>query len=621
MERLRAVLPLTKLEDMVSEMVLPDEPSDSAWQELFANGSFTPPETTEGDIPDTREQSNHVVVIYVFPRHAVAKQNNKKQDLLDNLARQSGQGQLFVPCLPTIFVEEIKFPTERSKRNFESNQQRLLSNRGSWITTSLLSDPDLKWLEARIHEDRTCSVNGDGNAKSLEKIAATVATWIKGSATTLGPTASVSFDADSVALMRMVIHGNIEVPEQSLISRDCNQLATLFRRLAKEQKIKIPVFPRKWNLAKYGCLQIGKLFEQDKTVADLFAKEPTSGAAAEGVDQRFFSYLLQELTRLGKSPGLTDLRRVLERARVSLGLPDFNDAMADEQESEARAFGCGINQLLENIEHADSLVDEFSTEYRAYPALCGAALVFWNWSKTNYEKNFLGRLATLRDKSSDIARIAKAIHISATGTESFSDKKLSDPVWQDAYKLAWSLLLSDGDASSTAPKPEDTWRQEKAGVTTTDEGRTVTLKLEHLPTMSFDIVEPIERLIREILRCVKTPSLQNRLLDVFLKSYKGPLQELPPVLRRQVIYNLRIRQSLPDRSDGKYRYFEHISDSDYSLEANWKNSAPVLKFLGDEREVRRLCAKLPKAQLDELSTQVNMLVSADTGSESIIGDT
>ena len=621
MERLRAVLPLTKLEDMVSMMVLPDEPADSAWQKVFADGSLAEPQTIEGDLLKAREKSNYAIVVYVFPGNALAKQNNKMQDVQGLLAKQSDQKPIFVSSLPTIFVEEIRFPTESSKRNFESNQQRLLANRGSWITTSLLSDSDIMWLDTQLHEDRTSVVDGDGDARSLEKIAATVATWIKRSATILGPTASISFDPDSVALMRMMLHGSIELPEQSLVSKDCNHLATLFRRAAKEKRIKTPVIPRKWSFAKYGCLQIGTLFRQDKTDDDLFDKEPTSEEEVEGVDQRFFAYLLQELTRLEQSPGLTDLRKVLEGAREALGLQDLSDAIAGEQESEARKFSFGLDQLLQNIEHSVASVDEFSIEHKGYPALRAAALVFWSWSKTNFDKNFRGRLSTLGNDSSDIARIAKVIHISATGTESFSDKKLSDPFWREAYKLAWASLLSGGSASSTTPKPKDTWIQEKVGVTETDDGWTITLNLERLPTMSLDILEPVERLVRRILRCAKMPSLQKQLLDIFLKSYNRATHDLPPTLRRQVAHNLRIRVSFPDRSDGTYRHYDNISESDYSLDACWKNPTPVLEFLGDENGVRRLCSKLPKEQLDDLSTQVSMLDSTDAGIGSIIGDT
>ena len=524
-----------------------------------------------------------------------------------------------VPCLPSVFANEIFFSDERNQREFESTVKRLLAGRGEWIRTNVTTDvangnptPDF----GSVPQPTGTRARA---AENYERLAAAVATTLLLARAEIGGARIVTFDTGSVALLRQLVSGDPSVSKRKTLETDAKELVKQLLAAARKHDLKPGTAPKTMPPEASFGLQLAGLIEAELNVED----EPGSAQLAwlpksrdrgesgpKSVDDALLGHILTGLIDSIKFPSISRVEEIIRSAEQRLASEASEHAEAYDQAAEA------LSIVLQNVENAEQRLDHhFVERFRNLPALVGAAYAFCGWS-SNPLQNFEQRVQRLKETLPAAHQAAWTLFAAAAGSGRLRPAYLRSRLWMAAYRTTWALHLSNAQGVKSQHTEKLAWNIMHGDVEMKETGPFLEASVgEFEIPIGLQIIDRRVVVRKRAEELLVVPEEAGKTADAILAAVDGDLSDFTLDLKKLIRRDLTIQlaRDVAGRSSGSTITFENLGEKDLTIALRWDDAEQAADKLSRGQALDRILEGLSDSKLKDLCSELTDAGPATSG--------
>lgn len=595
----------TRLPDFISSMLFQSERHQGGWILVSVSDS-------ERDIsspPISLSSTRSALVRFELPARMECLSQarpDKIVSLSNILAHWHRDSRLlfqhvWVPCLPAIFARDVIFSDEMAFRSAESNLRRLMEGRGKWLNLKVADvskNTPASIVPIPDHGPAMPSVTSEVR---LEKLASGVATAVVLGYSDIGKGRMVTFDTGSVALLRQLRTGVLDVPGQKTRMADTKRLVKKLFETARAEGLKPGVQPGKLPDPQTGALQLAWILRDlEDNRNDLFQTSSSEPAEREhSPDQAVLEFILKRMVEQDSFPTIQVVSSILERTI------DWLNTLATDLNTEGEKVLEALKILKDNVESPEGRIDRFRETFGELPGVTGIAHVFWGWSDDPL-KNLEHRLAHLKSTYRRAHQAANIVFAVAGGAERLPARFLRSRLWTAAYESAWQLLLSVRDPIDSDNTDKEIWEHEAGGLTRSDMGPTVEIKLHGQIPLGLKIRDPLFVVQTLAMDHLNSEKLRENAANAILIALDGDTSRLSADLKglHEISLTVRLRKNLTGEIQGANIHFSKVKNTDLTFEHHWADPLEAARELTEGKLLSKILAALSKERLEKLRLEL-----------------
>lgn len=588
MTRVWTLIPVRQLPELISDMIYPALSSNQ--QGVRVSGTREGACTLFGDIAPDRS-AEFALVSYRLPDDMPCSWHSDTNSLVTSSlegwlaeTNQAKECTASVRLLPTIMVETVAFFSESALRSFQSTRERLLKGRGEWIELVLgervsgasaqVAFPEAPSLPAR-------NVNLYGN---WDRLAAAIATAVTRGGTQLKGNLKLSFDPGSLSLIRQITQKSATLTDDATTSRDYVWLLQELLAAAKKHGIKLGKGSQKApnDQPDVGCLGqlISGVTQNPTDLAGSTSAENTRGVITDVklAQEWLITFVLRRILESVGQPDVRKVHEVVAEARSQfISVISVAKGSSRVSEQDRTDLNRALEEIEQNIEHAQQPIAEFRARFNRFPVVVGLAYAFWSWS-SDPVKNFSARARDLRADNRPY-QFATTLMAACLGGGALPPQSLAEIRWRRWYERVWCYLLTRPACLENDVSPQEIWKVTLSEPVPTGNGLMIRTSFESVPDESLEIENPELAVMALFASALSIPEEHERVARVLLRHIQAPERTLPASLQRQLLLDLSLPVAHPDSSDGRKRAYKGLKATDLEMSYRWANSAQVAETL------------------------------------------